>query len=173
MTESKQRIRCACPCGCQGYADLPEDLCHYCLECHEDLRKDFVTAKHFCGSKPVSAEDLRKALDKLSNEDEEFFDSVFGKLKGNTVTEREKEVKMRLYKLQGWLIQNRKDVLAVKTLFSVFLADYEKLLKDLAEYNLLCELQASMISGLETFKKQCNGKVTGSRKQLDDLFEAT
>jgi hypothetical protein len=86
------------------------------------------------------------------------------------VTEREKEVKMRLYKLQGWLIQNRKDVLAVKTLFSVFLADYEKLLKDLAEYNLLCELQASMISGLRAFKKQCNGKVIVPRKQLEYIY---
>jgi hypothetical protein len=43
-------------------------------------------------------------------------------------------------------------------LFSVFQKDNEKvlkdlLLKDLAKYNLLCELQASMISGLRAFKK--------------------
>ena len=55
-------------------------------------------------------------------------------------------------------------------LFSVFLKDYEKLLKDLAEYNLLCELQASMISGLRAFKKQCNGKVIVTRKQLSDEY---
>jgi hypothetical protein len=57
-----------------------------------------------------------------------------------------------------------------KELFSVFLKDYEKLLKDLAEYNLLCELQASMISGLRAFKKQCNGKVIVTRKQLSDEY---
>jgi len=40
--KNKRRVRCACPCGCQGYADLPEDLCHYCLEYCEDLRKKTV-----------------------------------------------------------------------------------------------------------------------------------
>jgi len=130
MTESKQRIRCACPCGCQGYADLPEDLCHYCLECHEDLRKDFVTAKHFCGSKPVSTKDLRKALDKFRDIllDNDACDHILSEYD------------------------------SFHDLFSVFQKDNEKvlkdlLLKDLAKYNLLCELQASMISGLRAFKK--------------------
>jgi hypothetical protein len=41
----KQTRKCACPCGCQREPDGLEDLCHYCLEVHEDLRKEFVRAK--------------------------------------------------------------------------------------------------------------------------------
>jgi len=43
--------------------------------------------------------------------------------------------------------------------------------RELDEANLLCELQASRISGLETFKKQCKGKVLVDRKQLSDSLD--
>lgn len=42
------------------------------------------------------------------------------------------------------------------------------ILKELDEANLLCELQASRISGLETFKKQYNGIVLVDRKEASD-----
>jgi len=60
-----------------------------------------------------------------------------------------------------------------KIKFSVFQKDYEKLRKELSESNLLCELQALKISGLKTFNKQYNSKVSESRKQIEDLLEAT
>lgn len=109
-------------------------------------------------SKPVSAEDLRKALEQNAVSEVEICTS-YGIPVGT---------KKILTNHPRWI-----KISVVQQLFSVFQKDYEKLLKDLAEYNLLCELQASMISGLRAFKKQCNGKVAGSRKQLDDLFEAT
>jgi hypothetical protein len=31
--------RCQCPCGCKNKRDGLEDLCHYCMETHEDLRR--------------------------------------------------------------------------------------------------------------------------------------
>lgn len=52
--------------------------------------------------------------------------------------------------------------------FSVFRSEFEKLEKELNEAILLCELQASRISGLETFKKQCKGKVLIDHKQLSE-----
>ncbi|MCJ7762051.1 hypothetical protein MUP38_01180, partial [Candidatus Bathyarchaeota archaeon] len=33
--------RCACACGCREAAMLPEDICHYCLEYHENFREGF------------------------------------------------------------------------------------------------------------------------------------
>lgn len=36
---------CQCPCGCRNKRDGLEDLCHYCMEYREDLRRDFIAAK--------------------------------------------------------------------------------------------------------------------------------
>lgn len=36
---------CQCPCGCKNKPDGLEDLCHYCMENHEDLRREFIPAK--------------------------------------------------------------------------------------------------------------------------------
>lgn len=31
--------RCQCPCGCHNKVEPMEDLCHFCLENHEELRR--------------------------------------------------------------------------------------------------------------------------------------
>jgi hypothetical protein len=31
--------RCQCPCGCHNKVEPMEDLCHFCLEHHEELRR--------------------------------------------------------------------------------------------------------------------------------------
>jgi hypothetical protein len=38
----KDEQLCQCPCGCRNKRDGLEDLCHYCMETHEDLRREFV-----------------------------------------------------------------------------------------------------------------------------------
>lgn len=38
----KNEELCQCPCGCRNKREGLEDLCHYCLECHEDLRREFI-----------------------------------------------------------------------------------------------------------------------------------
>jgi hypothetical protein len=54
---------------------------------------------------------------------------------------------------------------------TIYKPEIEKLKKELNEANLLCELQGSRISGLETFKKQCDGKVLADRKQVSEALK--
>jgi len=33
-------MKCQCPCGCDSEAEFMEDLCWFCLEYHEEYRRD-------------------------------------------------------------------------------------------------------------------------------------